>query len=134
MKTLQEMIEEAKLANACSNNIELVSKYSTIEEASEDPDAPFWCYWYADRVVGGRVPELEYIIAKELQFSYNYAVHILKGRFIEGEEIIKTSPISIYYYACYVIKERWPEVEHILKESACWNYYVDKLIFKNRKE
>jgi len=85
---LSEMIDQAKSEGACEEEIEKLSKYSSIEEALESKRASYWCCWYATKVLKGRWIEAESIIIKDAYFAYWYTRDILKGRWIEAEPII----------------------------------------------
>ena len=77
-----------------------------------------------------RIPELENIIIKEANTSYNYALKIIKSRWREAEPIIleEGTPKTLLYYAKHVIKGRWIEAEpKILESNYVYEYARDIL-------
>lgn len=94
---LNDLIETAIKYDACENSIKKIRKYKTFEEASQDKEAPLWCYWYALTVIQGRWNQGEPIILLSSTWSYFYAKHIIKGRWEEAENIIRTTDVKPLY-------------------------------------
>lgn len=80
-----------------------------------------------------RIPELENIIVKEANTSYNYALKIIKGRWREAEPIIleQGTPKTLLYYAKNIIKGRWIDAEPKILESD-YVYEYAKEVLKTR--
>lgn len=127
---LNELIFKAINHLACDEEIIKIKQYETFEEAIQDEDAPYWCYWYAENVIKGRWEECEHIILRSPRYSYYYTLTILKRRWEECESIILTSPEFCYMYACYIIKERWLEAEPLIfsdlyaKQGYCKHFNI----------
>ena len=74
MKTLQEMIEESR-GLACEEHINRILQYTSIEEASKDPDAPYWILWYCVYIGKIRLPELEEYVKSSERWWCAYKGH-----------------------------------------------------------
>ena len=74
-----------------------------------------------------RIPQLESIIAIDLEYSYCYARHIIKGRFIEGERRITNDPIYSYCYARDIIKDAFPLCHDRIFNSEYRDLYLEFL-------
>lgn len=85
---------------------------------------PYYAYYYAKWVIGGRWIEAEGIIMRMSNSAYLYAHDILKRRWIEAEPIIMMDSEFAYWYASYIIKDRWIEAEPIIEGNAhYWDCY-----------
>jgi len=129
---LAAMIKQAKEHDACEDEIEKLYKFNSIEEALEDEEASFWCYWYAREVLKDRWIEAESIIIKDAEYAYLYARDVLKDRWIEAESLFMKSAIYAYLYAKIIIKDRWLEAESVIMKKSCCkvsyeNYFNCKL-------
>jgi hypothetical protein len=90
---------------------------------------PEWASRYADRVIGGRWPEAEAVIATHHAWAYYYARDVIKGRWPEAESVIATDPEKAYQYAYRVIGGRWPEGEAtIITDPQYAHYYAINVI------
>lgn len=73
---------------------------------------PSTCFDYANEVIGGRWPEAEKLIVKNLDFALRYAIHFVGGRWEMYEKAIINDPERCYEYAKQVMKGRLPEHMH----------------------
>jgi len=80
-------------------------------------NSPKTAFKFAERIIKGKWPEAESIIAQDAEASHNYAEYILNGRFKQGEPAIITDPHWSSWYASGILRQRWPEAEpNILKD------------------
>jgi len=80
------------------------------------------CTVYARKVIGGRWPDAEPIIAESPEFSWRYAHDVVCGKWEMGEPAILTGASWAYLYTRYVIGERWEAAEKVIVEDASWSY------------
>jgi lambda repressor-like predicted transcriptional regulator len=59
-------------------------------------------YFYARRVIEGRWPKAEMVIAKNPEWAYKYAQSVIKGRWPEAEMVIAKSKFWAHKYATEV--------------------------------
>lgn len=128
--TLNKLIEKAIKHGACEHVINQLKKYETFEEAIQNENAPFWCYWYAINVIKRRWKKGESVILTSPSYCYYYAYYILKQRWEDCERVILTSPLYSYLYACYILKQRWEQAEPIIftlyKQSYCKYFDINE--------
>lgn len=93
-----------------------------------------YAYWYAEEIIKGRFRLGEQIIATNPEFSYSYANNIIKGRFELGENIISKSPKYSYRYAAHILNSRFPLGESAIATHAELAYSYAKNIIKGRFE
>ena len=74
---------------------------------------------YAQNVLKSRWPDLETLILdrREYFLAYLYALYVIKDRWLEAESFIPTTPETAVNYAHKVIKGQWPEAEEVIKQS-----------------
>ena len=126
---LQEMIVIAENHEACDYFIEILKEIKSVEEFYENSHAPFWAYWYAREVIGGRFELGEETIAKSSLYSYLYARNVLKGRFELGEAAIALNAAQSFFYAKDVLHSRFPLGEKsISKEKKISESYQKFLL------
>lgn len=85
---LNELIDTAIKHGACENVINKLRTYNTFEDAAKDEKAPYYVFWYAEKVINGRWEECEYVILMSVEYSYYYAKDVIKSRWVEAEPII----------------------------------------------
>lgn len=102
-----------------------IHEYDTLAEALTDPEAPEWCLFTAESIIGGRFVIGERAIARNAKTAYEYAI-LLGKKFILGERTIAKSPRYSYLYA----KEfgRFLAGEKILAKSPQYAFKYGKLI------
>lgn len=114
---------------------------STVENSiAKYPDL---AYNYARDAIGGRWPEAEKVIIKEIQDSKRknqseisnnreiaakYARDVIGGRWPEAEPAIANDPYAAYYYARLVIGGRWPEAEPAIANDRVARAYAKYVI------
>ena len=101
---LKEILDKAQRAGACRGAIDKLHTYNSFEEASKDPNAPYWAYWYACEVIEGRWPEAEPVILTSPQWAYWYARDVIESHWLEAGLVILTSPRWTYWYTKNVLK------------------------------
>ena len=72
MNQIKEFISNAKLNNACQEEIDRLESLGTVKEIINHEDAPHWAWWYARNVIKGRWPEVEEIIKTSPEWAYFY--------------------------------------------------------------
>ena len=103
--TFEAAIKLAEGHRACED---MIADLRAMGEAWQShAKAPYWAYWYASEVLGGRWVEAEATIRTDPNWAYWYARDVIKGRWPEAEGIIRTDPYCAYRYALDVIKGRW---------------------------
>jgi len=132
--SLQRLIEGSKKAGACLSALEKISQYSTVEEASQDEDAPSWVFWYCLNVKGGRYRTLEHIILKSPEYAARYARQIIEGRWDDAEFIIYTDLFSSFYYARFVLNKRFELGEPKIMTAPYFAFWYSAEILKQRWE
>ena len=88
METFEEAKVKMKAAKACKDEFEIVDQLDSWQEFFVHENAPYWCWWYAQKVVGGRFEPGEAAIAKNAYYSYYYARDVVESRWEPGEKAI----------------------------------------------
>ena len=126
---LEDLVANAKAVGACKYATNMMSKYSSTEEALTHKFASYWVHWYAVNVLDRRSLKDEELIAMEqhvLKFNpidiYRYIITFRPNGWEEGKEVLSKSPYCSCFYAIKVMKSRWKEVEPLIKENEnLWN-------------
>jgi hypothetical protein len=117
---------------------------------------PYLALKYVQEIAKRRVPEIEHLIARDVDFvmkyieiikepfelahriiaiypeySYKYAL-ILGKPFPEGEDAIATSAEYSYLYAKDILKGRFPKGESVISKDPKYAFYYIKDIIKDR--
>ena len=117
--TLQKGIAQAEEREACEPEIKDLKAITTLDEFLAHKTAPYWLFWYADKLDKGRIEAFEPIIATDARRSCWYCIEVAKCRIPEMEASIATDAYSIYAYCRHVAKGRIPEIE----KSIATDYY-----------
>ena len=119
---IKKLIEKARDAGACEEEIVNISCLETAEEVYAHPSAAYWAYWYANYVLEDRFIEGEALIKTDKRWACWYAKNVLKSRWSEAEGVIRESPEWACWYSKNIIQARWIEAEGVIKTSPEWAY------------
>jgi hypothetical protein len=70
--------------------------------------------------------DILHIIMKAPYYAYYYAQYVIGGRWEAAESHIKKSSTYSYYYAINIMKERWLEAEPMITVEFWWDLYCEK--------
>jgi hypothetical protein len=96
------------------------------------PDAAPRASAYAIKVIEGRWPEGEPVIAQDPVAAQRYASYALYNRWPEGESVIAQDPELAYKYAKDAIKGRFPEGEPAIARDPNWATWYAHGVIRGR--
>jgi len=77
----------AREQGACARALDEIEPMTSWSEFWQHPNAPYWAYWYARRVLHGRWMEAEPYIIRSTKWTYYYACHVVMGLLPEVEPV-----------------------------------------------
>ncbi|GIW05194.1 MAG: hypothetical protein KatS3mg059_1814 [Thermomicrobiales bacterium] len=126
--TLDALIDTARRAGH-HDLASRLARYTSLDDMRASDTGAEDAFWFCARVAGGRVLELEPVIAEHAYWAWRYARWIVRGRWPEGEETIRHNPLGAVLYAWNIIGDRWPEAEPtILQSCEAICLYVEQVI------
>jgi hypothetical protein len=88
--------------------------------------------WFYVIHQGQRCPEVEDLLAKDIDYACDYAKTYLKGRFIKAESEIVRWPSLTLQYVEHVVKGRFILAEFCLKDRLPWWNAYREIIGKRK--
>jgi len=67
-----------------------------------------------------KTEHLQDAILKDPEFAYKYALRVIQGRWPAAEEIIATDYETIFDYSYDILRGRWRAVEDIMRTDDSW--------------